>query len=159
MRSRPRIAILVLATSLAGCGIGPAATPAGMTPSAGLVVSPRPSPEATAAPSPTVTPAPTGTLIYEVSKNEVAAGGHGGPPLLTFPGSFVVDYTASGTCAFTVGFVRLEGPDATLPRFDLAVTGTTRSGTWAVTIPPGDYYPSVGPESGCTYHVVMHTLP
>lgn len=141
----------LIVAMLAGCSS--AAAPPSAAPSA----SPELSAPATSAPSATPEPAPTGELLYEVMKNEVQAGGHGGAPALAFPSAFIVDYQVDGTCTFTIGFATTSGADGGLPHFSLAVHGSQRSGSWSVSIPAGTYSPLVGPEAGCTFHVLMHT--
>jgi hypothetical protein len=77
--------------------------------------------------------------------------------LLDFPSAFVVDYEVSGTCRFSVDFSTQSGVATPLPSFELVLNESTRSGTWSVTLPAGAYYPGVGPEAGCTFHVLMRT--
>jgi hypothetical protein len=129
----------------------PAATPGATVATPGATAS------SASIPEPSLRPAPTSLVLYEVSKNTIPAGGHGGPPLIDLPSTFDVDYEVSGTCAFWIEFDAPSGTAASLQRFDLGVTNETRTGSWHVSLPAGSYYPLVGPEAGCTYHVVMHT--
>jgi hypothetical protein len=106
----------------------------------------------TPSPQPTVAPTP---LVYW-SAAKLGEGAHGGLPLLQLPAAIAIDYTASGTCKFTIE-VTFGAPDAGVVAASLAmsVTGSDVSGTWPVKLKPGPYYVSPGEAVGCTYSVTV----
>ena len=113
---------------------------------------------ATAAPVPTQTiepsVSPSPTIYFEVTKN--GEGGHGGAPLLDLPTAIEIDYTANGSCEFTIK-VTSGVPDNGLVAAHLAMTvaGPEVSGSWPLTIKPGKYYVVPGEAVGCTFHVTV----
>ena len=127
---------------------------------AGSPSSPSPT-AATRTETPTTTPTaeptvePTPIIYAEVEKT--SDGGHGGERPLDLPASFVVDYTATGTCEFTIQITIAEPDEGkTVASLAMTVTGTTVSGRWPVNILAGSYYVYPGEAVGCTFHLVAH---
>jgi hypothetical protein len=157
LRHAALLGVIALALAVAACAASIA--PATLTPPASPVPSiaptQMPAAEASGIPSPVITPPPnsapsqapaTPTVYYEATKN--AEGAHGGAPLLDFPAVVIVDYTAVGTCDFTLAFQPPLGPTV-LPVISAHVAGR-RTDTVKVDLVPGSYYPAVGEAVGCT---------
>src|SRR5262249_23794767 len=125
----------LLVVGLAGCASAANTTPTSVpttaatlapTQPATLLPTIAPTPPPTDAPTEAPTQAPPTPVEYtEITKN--GEGGHGGPPLVDLPASFVVDYTVSGTCTFKLSFEPENMSPAVQVR-SVKASGTTGSG-------------------------------
>jgi hypothetical protein len=151
MPSRRSLGLVAVILVAAGCT--GTRTPSSPSPTSTHVATATLSP--TVAPTPQPTPESTPVIYAEVTKT--SDGGHGGPSPLDLPASFVVDYTATGTCEFTIQ-ITIAVPDGgnSLAGLAISVTNTTVSGSWPVNIPAGSYYVAPGEAVGCTFHLVAH---
>ena len=102
-----------------------------------------------AEPLPVASPDRSSTLYYEVMKNELIMGGHGGTPMIGMPADLQIDYRVTGTCHFEMSFGTAEGT-SDLPKLSLDVAHSEMTGTWLVTIPAGSvlYYADLLPAMG-----------
>ncbi len=148
LRSLGLLAVLVIASGCVGAGPTSIPSPDG-------TVAPNSTIAATSSQAPKVTVEPTPIVYAEVEK--LAEGGHGALPPVDLPASFVVDYTATGTCEFTIRIaIALPDEGETVASLSMAVTGTTVSGIWPVNVQAGSYYVAPGEAVGCTFHLVAH---
>jgi hypothetical protein len=100
-------------------------------------------------------PGPTPVRYYEVAKDVLIAGGHGGAPFMDLPADLQIDYDVTGTCHFGVSFGTIT-PVSGLPTLAVDVVNAEMTGTWLVTIPPGSYEPVPTEADGCTFHLSVH---
>jgi hypothetical protein len=151
MPNRRLLGLLIVVLVAAGCAAaGPVSSP---SPVATVAATTTPAPTVAATPQ----PSPESTPIIYAEVEKTSEGGHGGPRPLDLPASFMVDYTATGTCEFTIQ-ITIVVPDQgkSVAGLAISVTGTTVSGSWPVNIPAGSYYVAPGEAVGCTFHLVAH---
>ena len=92
-------------------------------------------------------------ILQQSARSSVSQGGHGLGVFIPLPGSFLVDYTVGGTCAFTIViWSEAGGRDAPVAVHPLDLQGDNAAGTWSVGLyPPGLYAVDPAAWDGCTY--------
>lgn len=92
-------------------------------------------------------------VLQQTARTSLTQGGHGLGNFIPLPSSFLVDYTVSGSCAFSIViWSEAGGRDAPIAVHPVDVQGGNAAGTWSVGLyPPGLYAVDPAGWDGCTY--------